>query len=252
MSERALAAKRVVVVGASAGIGRAFAVKAGKEGARLVLAARRADALAEVVAEAGCGTPVVADVRLPDDCANVARVAKHTLGGVDVLLMSCGFAPLKTFSDTTAEDWLDVFTTNVIGIHETIRAHLSILTPSAIVAALTSDSVRHPHSALGAYSCSKSALERCLEQWRVEHPGYRFSTIEVGGTVPTDFTSAFDPDVLDVAVADWFSRGLVQDERMTPDGVAEVLVGTFATAVEQPNIGLQHITIVSPTGPMRP
>ena len=251
MGERSLAGKRVVVVGASAGIGRAFAIKAGKEGAELVLAARRGDALAEVVAEAGGGTQVVADVRRPEDCANVGTIAKDTLGEVDVLLISSGFAPLKMFSDTTARDWLDVFETNVIGVHEIIRAHLPILTSSAIVAALTSDSVRHPHSALGAYSSSKAALERCLDQWRTEHPGYRFSSIEVGGTVPTDFSSAFDPDLLGVAVADWFSRGLVQEERMTPDGVADVLVGTFATALDQPNIGLQHMVIVSPTGPMR-
>lgn len=252
MTERSLAGKRIVVVGASAGIGRAFAVKAGKEGARLVLVARRGDALSDTIAEAGSGTAVVADVRQPEECAHAGDVAKATLGTVDVLLISSGYAPLKMFADTTAQDWRDVFETNVIGVHEMIRAHLGVLAPTAIVAALSSDSTRHPHTALGAYSSSKSALERCLEQWRIEHPGYRFSCIEVGGTVPTDFTSAFDPDLLGVAVADWFSRGLVQQERMTPDGVADVLVGTFATALDNPNIGLQHMVIVSPTGPMKP
>ena len=251
MGERSLAGRRVVVVGASAGIGRAFAVRAGKEGADLVFVARRAEALGEVAAEAGGGTPVVADIRRPQDCAHIGQVAKDILGEVDVLLISSGFAPLKMFSDTTAQDWLDVFETNVIGVHETIRAHLPILTPSAIVAALSSDSVRHPHSALGAYSSSKAALERCLEQWRIEHPGYRFSCIEIGGTVPTDFTLAFDPDLLGVASADWFSRGLVQEQRMTPEGVAEMIAGTFATALDQPAVGLQHLTFVSPTGPMR-
>src|SRR5690349_9356690 len=128
MAERSLAGRRVVVVGASAGIGRALAVRAGKEGAKLVMAARREDKL-------------------------------------------------------------------------------------AMVAALSSDSVRHPHTALGAYSSSKSALERCLVSWRLEKPGYRFSCVEVSGTVPTDFASAFDPELLGVAATEWIARGLVQENR---------------------------------------
>jgi NAD(P)-dependent dehydrogenase (short-subunit alcohol dehydrogenase family) len=216
-----------------------------------VLAARREDKLAEVIAEAGSGTPVVADVRDCDDCVRIGQVAEQALGQVDILLISSGYAPLKMFADTTAQDWLDVFECNVIGVHQTIRAHLPILVPSAIVAALSSDSVHSPHTALGAYSTSKAALERCLVAWRLEHPGYRFSCIEVGGTVPTDFTSAFDPAILDVALNEWLRRGLVQNERMTPKGVADVLAGTFAVAVDQPGVGLQNMVIVSPSGPMQ-
>ena len=62
MGERSLAGKRVVVVGASAGIGRAFAVRAGKEGAKLVVAARRQDRLVEVVAGGRRRFPVTVDI----------------------------------------------------------------------------------------------------------------------------------------------------------------------------------------------
>ncbi len=251
MGERSLAGKRVVVVGASAGIGRAFAVRAGKEGAKLVVAARRGDRLAEVVEEAGGGTPVVVDVRQPQDCARIGEVAKKALGHVDLLLISSGYAPLKLFTDTDAQDWLDVFETNVIGVHETIRAHLPALTPSAIVAAMSSDSVRHPHTALGAYSSSKAAMEQCLVSWRMENPGYRFSCVEVSGTVPTDFTSSFDPDLLGTAVTEWIARGLVQESRMTPEAVADVLAGIFATALDHPDVGLESVVVKSPTGPLR-
>ena len=251
MGERSLAGKRVVVVGASAGIGRAFAVRAGKEGAKLVLAARRVDKLDEVVEEAGGGAAVAVDVRNPQDCVRLGEIAKDTLGQIDVLLISSGYAPLKMFSDTDAQDWRDVFETNVIGVHELIRAHLAALTPSAIVAALSSDSVRYPHTALGAYSSSKAAMERCLVSWRLEQPGYRFSCVEVSGTVPTDFTSAFDPDLLGTALTEWLARGLVQESRMTPDAVADVLVGIFASTLDHPDVGLESIVVKSPTGPMR-
>ena len=56
----ALAGRRVLVAGASAGIGRAFAVHAVGAGAEVVLVARRAEALQEVVAEAGGGHAVAA------------------------------------------------------------------------------------------------------------------------------------------------------------------------------------------------
>ncbi|KUH64583.1 MULTISPECIES: SDR family oxidoreductase [Mycobacteriaceae] len=251
MGELSLAGKRVVVVGASAGIGRSFAVRAGKDGAEVVLAARRVDKLDEVVAEAGRGVTVAVDVRNPADCARLAEVAGEALGKVDILLISSGYAPLKMFSDTGAEDWRDVFETNVIGVHELIRAHLPILDPTAIVAALSSDSVRHPHTALGAYSSSKAAMERCLVSWRLEKPGYRFSCVEISGTVPTDFTSQFDPDLLGTALTEWLARGLVQESRMTPDAVADVLAGTFASAIDNPDVGLESLVLKSPTGPMR-
>lgn len=251
MGERSLAGKRVVVVGASAGIGRAFAIRAGKEGAKLVLAARRVDKLDEVVVEAGTGITVAADVRNPADCARLGAAAGEALGQVDILFISSGYAPLKMFTETDAQDWRDVLETNVIGVHEIIRAHLPSLVPTAIVAALSSDSVRHPHTALGAYSSSKAAMERCLVSWRMEKPGYRFSCVEVSGTVPTDFTSAFDPDVLDTALTEWLARGLVQENRMTPEAVADVLAGIFASAIDHPEVGLESIVVKSPTGPMR-
>src|SRR6185437_2295558 len=99
MSERTLAGKRVVVVGASAGIGRAFAVRAGKEGADLLIAARRRDRLEEAAAEAGCGWSVTADVRNAQDCARIADMARDKLGGIDLLFLSVGYAPLRMFAD---------------------------------------------------------------------------------------------------------------------------------------------------------
>jgi NAD(P)-dependent dehydrogenase (short-subunit alcohol dehydrogenase family) len=251
MTERSLAGKRVVVVGASAGIGRAFAVRAGKEGARLVVAARRRDRLAEVLEQAGGGSLVVMDICRPSESARVTQTARDSLGQIDLLFISAGYAALKMIEETSEQDLLAVLQTNVIGVHEMIRACLPLLSPSAIVAALSSDSVRCPHTALGAYSTSKAALERLLVAWRLEKPGYRFSCIEVGGTVPTDFTSAFDPDLLEPVSAQWIARGLVQQNPMTPEDVADVLAGIYASAADRPDVGLEHIVVKSPAGPMQ-
>lgn len=58
---------RVLVAGASAGIGRNFAAGAVRAGARVVLAARRAEELEKLRAEAGGGIPVATDLTSDDD-----------------------------------------------------------------------------------------------------------------------------------------------------------------------------------------
>ncbi|OBF24881.1 SDR family oxidoreductase [Mycobacterium sp. ACS4331] len=249
MSERSLAGRRVVVVGGSAGIGRAFAEKAMADSARLVVVARR-ELPAEVTADPSLAASVSADICLPADCARVGDTAARVLGEVDLLVITAGYAPLKPFCDVDAEDWFKVLSTNVIGVHQIIQAHLPVLAPSAIIAVMSSDSVRHPHRALGAYSASKAAMERSLVAWRLEHPGYRFSCVEVGATVPTDFISDFDPDLLGAVAGEWISRGLVPATHMTPEAVADTLAGIFAGALDNPNVGLDHVTLKSPAPPM--
>lgn len=249
MTGRTLEGKRIVVVGGSAGIGRAFAIKAIADGARLVVVARR-ELPADVLAEAASATSVSADIRVAEDCARIGETAAQALGEVDLLVISAGYAPLKPFSEVDADDWMKVLTTNVVGVHQVIQAHLPVLAPSAIVAVMSSDSVRHPHRALGAYSASKAAMERSLVAWRLEHPGYRFSCVEVGATVPTDFISDFDPDLLGVVAGEWISRGLVPATHMTPEGVADTMAGIFASALGNPNVGLEHVTLKSPAPPM--
>lgn len=244
-----LEGRRIVVVGASAGIGRAFAGRAIAQGARLVVVARR-EVPAEVLADAVAATSISADIRIPSDCARIGRTSSEALGEVDLLLITAGYAPLRPFSEVDADDWAKVLTTNVIGVHQVIRAHLSVLAPSAVVAVLSSDSVRHPYRALGAYSASKAALERSLVAWRLEHPGYRFSCVEIGATVPTDFVSEFDSELLAVAAGEWISRGLVPTVHMSPEGVADTMAGIFASALDNPNVGVDHLTLRSPAAAM--
>src|SRR5438094_10301617 len=86
---------RVLVVGASSGIGREVARQLGTNGARVVLAARRADKLAEAIAEVGPGaTSVVCDVRDPEQCDAVVTAAVEQLGGLDVVVYATAVDPV--------------------------------------------------------------------------------------------------------------------------------------------------------------
>ena len=88
MTVHPIAKRRVLVVGASAGIGRAFAAEAIAGGAAVVAVARRGDRLAEL-AEGGSCTPVVVDIaRAPDIDRLVEELA--SLGTFDLVLFSAG------------------------------------------------------------------------------------------------------------------------------------------------------------------
>src|SRR3954454_18949823 len=92
---------RVLVVGASSGIGRAVAPQAAVGGAHVVLAARRAQKLAEAAAEAGDGgTVAVCGVREPKQGEEVLRDAVASMGGVDVVVYAPAVDPLVRLVDT--------------------------------------------------------------------------------------------------------------------------------------------------------
>jgi NAD(P)-dependent dehydrogenase (short-subunit alcohol dehydrogenase family) len=240
-----LSGKRVVVIGASAGIGRALAVRAVQEGAQVLMAARRGAELEKAAAEARGGHPVTVDARIPDDCARLAAAARQTLGQIDILAFTVGAATLSLMADTDAEDLRRAFETNVIGFHQPMRSCLPLLAPGAVVMVLSSESIDQPRSALGAYVTSKQALERALIAWRTEHPGIRFCRVRVGQTFPTEFGSAFDGATLTRALDDWAARGLAQAQFMTPEDVAGVLVGILRTAADHPGICLDELMVRS-------
>ena len=78
-----LAGERILVVGASSGIGRALAIASVAAGAQVVLCARRANRLQEAIDEGGGGSAVVADVRRAPDCERLVAEAVAALGGLD-------------------------------------------------------------------------------------------------------------------------------------------------------------------------
>ncbi len=247
MSVGELRDKRVLVVGASAGIGRAFAEHAAASGAELVVAARRGDRLAEIVGEMGRGAAVVADVSVEDDCRRLVDETLAVLGGIDLMLYAVGYARLRRLADASLDDWQAVFATNLFGLQCVVRAALPAMSDAGIVAVLSSEMTSRPRSALGIYGASKAALDHSLAAWRMEHHDRRFSCIEVGATQPTEFGHTFDAEVLEPAMHDWFRHGTMQQEYMATDDVASYLVTALGAALAVPGIGVEHLTLRSPS-----
>ena len=112
-------AKVVVVTGASSGAGKAIAMEFAKEGAHLVLAARREEALAETVADCeALGTraiAVVTDVTKGDEVVHLAQIAAEWGGRIDVWVNNAGILAAGDFDVTPVQVHDQVIRTNLMG-----------------------------------------------------------------------------------------------------------------------------------------
>ena len=165
--------KRVLVVGASVGIGRAVAAGAAAAGVRVVATARRADKLAELDA-----VTIAGDVTDDADCERFVTGAVDELGGLDGVVYTVGASPLLPIAEATGDDWHRVFATNVIGTALVLtKAAPHLLESNGRAVVLSSKAVSDPFPDLSLYTTSKIALDgllRCLDR-RVSrtpaHPG---------------------------------------------------------------------------------
>src|SRR3990172_2622379 len=106
-----------IVTGASTGIGASIATAFAKEGAKVVLAARRReqlDALAHTIQTAG-GTAlaVPADVTVEEQVLNLFRRTQDAFGHLDILVNNAGTSVGKLTQELTLEEWRRVIDCNL-------------------------------------------------------------------------------------------------------------------------------------------
>lgn len=241
----------VVVVGASAGIGRESARWFARHGARVLAVGRRPDRLEELTRDSDHVVPMVVcavDVTTPDGPAAVASAAA-SLGPVDLLLYAAGASPLTELADTDAATMDAVFATNAVAPSQICRALLGQFAPDAIAAFMSSESVGRPRRGLVTYSASKAALEELVRGWRVEHPTIRFSTVCVGATIGTDFSREFGSELLGDALVEWIRTGQLSERQMEPADVGESVAEILAVAMVRPGVDVTSFA-VQPPGPL--
>lgn len=242
-----LSGRNVLVVGASAGIGRESAIWFARNGARVMAVGRREDRLRELEAEgvAWCA----ADVAVDGEPERVVAATVGVLGAIDLVVYGAAVSPMVLLSDATFEQWTSLLVTNVVAPSQVTRAVLPHLTDDAIVAFMSSESVGRPRKALVPYSASKAALEELIKGWRTEHPDVRFSTICVGATIGTDFSRDFGGDILGDALVEWIRTGHLPANNMEPPAVGESLAQILAVALAHPGIDVTSFAI-QPPGPL--
>lgn len=104
-----------VVTGASSGIGAALARHLSREGARVVLSARREDRLRQVATSCPGPTQVIrADVTLPSDREALVEAARSSWGGrIDILVNNAGLGAYAPFLNTDEAIWRRLFEVNL-------------------------------------------------------------------------------------------------------------------------------------------
>jgi NADP-dependent 3-hydroxy acid dehydrogenase YdfG len=112
-----LAGKVVLITGASAGIGRASVLALAKEGANMVLTARRKERLDEMVAAVeqagGKAVSVVGDATEEETALRCVDTAKQSFGTLDILINNVGRGNYKNLVDTSAAEYDEMMDTNV-------------------------------------------------------------------------------------------------------------------------------------------
>ena len=154
----------VVVTGAGAGIGRAYARAFAAEGARVVVADRDEVGAKETVdlvhGDGGQAIAVTVDVSDDAQVASMAAVAVEGFGGIDVLVNNAGLHLGRTHECATlpSDEWLRILDVNVVGALRCAAACRTALAASGHGVIVNQSSTAAYTSGGGAYGASKLAL----------------------------------------------------------------------------------------------
>lgn len=186
MAEGRLSGSRVVVTGASRGLGRALAEAFAAEGARLVVTAttaRRAEGTVSRLRERGAQAQAVAlDLRDHAGIAEAAAQAVAALGRVDVLVNNASLLGVRVgLADHPLDVWDEVLQVNLSGTLAFTQALIPAISQGGAVITVTSGAAGR--AGWGAYGVSKLAIEGVSAMLREElaDTGIRFVAVNPGG-----------------------------------------------------------------------
>ena len=191
--------RRIVVTGASSGIGAACVRALVAEGARVTMAARRVERLEALARDVGGETAVVrTDMRVEADVVRLVATARERFGGVDALVNNAGLGRRAPVSSAATELWREMLETNVLGLLIATREAVQDMERRKVAGVVVQISSmaghRVPGPDSGVYAGTKFAVRAITEGLRQELRA-RQSPIRVAivspGYVDTEFAEVF-------------------------------------------------------------
>jgi 3-oxoacyl-[acyl-carrier protein] reductase len=238
-----LEGKRVLVTGASSGIGREVANRFAREGARVAVGGRNPErtrrTVDEIQAAGGQAVEAPGDVSQVDGAKAVVAAAVDGLGGLDALVNNAGIAPRvrADILDATEDSFDELIAVNLKGpyfLSQSVARHWierrgqSRLPGGYKLVFVSSASAVRVSVNRGEYCVSKAGLAMAAKLWAVRLAGEAVQVYEVRpGIMATDMTAAVK-EKYDRAIAD----GLVPEGRWGTSAdvglaVSALLKGSF-------------------------
>jgi short-subunit dehydrogenase len=226
MTRRTLPDKRILLTGASSGIGRALAIELARQRAKLVITARREDRLqtlaAEIVQLGGRVETVVGDIVEPDVRQRAVDRACEAFGGLDILVNNAGIGAMGLFENSSAETLRRVMEVNFFALVEMTRLALPLLVAGRQPMVVNVSSILGrrgvPHNT--EYCASKFAVHGFSESLRTEVARRGIDVLVVSpGTTQTEF---FDRVITKSSEPSWPEHAPV-----TAESVAREIVGAM-------------------------
>lgn len=218
--------RKVLVVGASSGIGAAVARSFADAGATVVAAGRRMERLTEVAAQAGAlpGTimPLALDVADEISARTGVATAAEMLGGIDVVVNNAGVMLTGPVQHADPGEWERMMRTNLLGTMHVSHAALPHLIASrGTLVQTSSTSGRTASAGAGVYAATKHGVNAFSEALRQEvaHQGVRVVLVEPG-MVDTELASHLS----DPAMRALAARMAGEIRILDPQDVAEAVL----------------------------
>ncbi|MFZ1964393.1 MAG: SDR family oxidoreductase [Roseiarcus sp.] len=193
--------KVVVITGASSGLGEATARHLARNGAKLVLGARRLDRLRALAKELslGAGAAVETDVTKLEQVKALVDHAVRTHGRIDVILNNAGVMPVSPLERGKTQDWDRMIDVNIKGVLYGVAAALPHMKAqrSGHIINVSSVAGHKVRAGNAVYAATKTAVRVISEGLRQEVKPYAIRTTIISpGAVASELPdSVTEPDI---------------------------------------------------------
>lgn len=213
---RKLKDKRVIITGASSGIGRELAVQMAAEGCKLVINARRIERLetlsTEITATGASCVIVDGDVTDRSVRARVLAAAQENFGGLDILINNAGIGAMGRFDEASEDRLRQIFEVNFFAVAEFMREALPALKAGhePVIVNLSSVLGHRGVPLKSEYCATKFAIHGLSDAVRAELTRDGIDLLLVSpSTTDSEF---FDAAIDDPTKRDWKKGGAMSPE----------------------------------------
>ncbi|WP_025146432.1 SDR family oxidoreductase [Pedobacter jeongneungensis] len=198
--------KVVAVTGASSGMGKAIAIELAKNGAKVILGARRIDKLQQIVDEikstGGEATCAQIDVKNSADLVRLVNTAFEQYGKLDVIVNNAGVSQLARIDELDIKGWEEMIDVNLKGVLYGMAAAIPVFKQQQaghIVNIISTSGIKIVPMQ-GVYAGTKNAIRTIAEAFRQESDGNIRITGISPGFVKTDFANNIKNQEMKTAV----------------------------------------------------